>query len=74
MIFNPCNGQCTKEGTHCEGCGRNHKEIFEMKQLVNDAVEFATKMEYENPEDYAKSFGNSIQYVITQNQESVQNK
>ncbi len=64
MKFNPCTGQCTKEGTQCEGCGRSHKEIAEMKKLVNGAVEFAKKMEYENTEDFAKAFGNSINFTI----------
>ncbi len=68
MRFIPCNGQCTKEGTNCEGCGRSHEEIAEMRQLVNNAVDFATKMDYENPEEYAKAFGNTIRFIIEQNQ------
>lgn len=68
MKFNPCNGQCTKEDTHCEGCGRSHEEIASMKKLVTSAVAFAAKMDYENTEDYAKAFGNSIKYMIEFNQ------
>ena len=64
MKFSPCLSQCTKEGTHCEGCGRNHQEIAEMKQLVIQAVAFANKMEYENPKDFAKAFANSIKKKI----------
>ena len=64
MKFNPCTGQCTQEGTHCEGCGRSHTEIAQMKLLVKNAVKFANKMEYENTEDFAKAFGNSINYMI----------
>ena len=67
MKFSPCNGQCTPEGTHCEGCGRSHEEITEMKKLVFSAVEFANKMKYENQDDYAKAFGNSIKYVMELN-------
>ena len=68
MRFVPCNGQCTKEDTHCEGCGRSHEEIAEMKELATNAVEFATKMGYENPEEYAKAFSNTMNYLIEFNQ------
>jgi len=68
MIFNPCNGQCTKEDTHCEGCGRSHEEIADMKKLVVKAVEFASTMDYENTDDYAKAFGNSIKSMIEFNE------
>ncbi len=68
MKFNPCTGQCTQEGDHCEGCGRSHEEIAEMKKLVKDAVAFANKMEYENTEDFAKAFANSINFTLQFNQ------
>jgi len=68
MIFNPCTGQCTKEGTHCEGCGRSHEDVAGMRKLVASAAEFAIKKEYENPEDFAKAFGHSISYMIEANQ------
>ena len=30
MKFVPCNSDlCTKDGTHCAGCGRSHEEIAE---------------------------------------------
>lgn len=64
MIFKPCNGQCTEEGTHCEGCGRSHEEIAEMKELVGGLVAFAEKMEYENIEDFANGVAGSIGYAM----------
>jgi len=63
MKFNPCTGQCTQEDSHCEGCGRSHVEIAEMRKLVTSAVEFANKMDYENTEEFAQAFGHSIKYM-----------
>jgi len=34
MKFSPCTGNCTEEGTNCEGCGRSHEEIAEMNMLI----------------------------------------
>ncbi len=42
MKFVPCQkGQCTYDGTHCEGCGRSHEEIAETKALIGNIVNFA---------------------------------
>jgi predicted Fe-S protein YdhL (DUF1289 family) len=61
MKFNPCiSGQCTEDGTHCEGCGRTHEEIAETKKRVMALVEFAQKMDYENVEDFAKFIEQSL--------------
>ncbi|MGR9117518.1 MAG: DUF1289 domain-containing protein [Gammaproteobacteria bacterium] len=61
MKFSPCiSGQCTYEGTHCNGCGRSHEEIAETKALVMNLVEFAQKMDYENKEDFADFIGKSV--------------
>ena len=38
MKFSPCIDQCTKDGSHCQGCGRSHKEIQESKALVGAVV------------------------------------
>jgi hypothetical protein len=49
---------CTEDGTHCRACGRSHEEINALRSLINSVTEFATKMEYENNEeflDYLKS-------------------
>ena len=35
MKFSPCNGKCTEDGTHCEGCGRSHEEIAEMRAVLD---------------------------------------
>lgn len=60
MKFIPCNGECTEEGTHCEGCGRSHEEIAETKKMVKALVVFAQKMEYENIEEFANAIGSNI--------------
>lgn len=65
MKFNPCTGKCTDEGTTCEGCGRSHEEIAEMKTHVAGLVALATKMGYENVEEYANSVAGSIKYKMS---------
>ena len=53
MKFSPCvPNQCTEEGTHCEGCGRSHDEIAETKVLIGNLVNFAQKLDYDNPEEF----------------------
>jgi len=64
MKFSPCTGKCTEEGTHCEGCGRSHEEIAEMREPVGELVELAHKMHYENIEDYAQAVADSIKYKM----------
>ncbi|MCK5263208.1 MAG: DUF1289 domain-containing protein [Gammaproteobacteria bacterium] len=64
MKFSPCTGKCTEEGTHCEGCGRSHEEIAEMKTLVADLVVFAQKMGYENIDEFADGVAGSIKYKL----------
>ena len=68
MRFNRCISQCTKEGTHCEGCGRSHVEIAEIKAMVNKAADFASRMGYENYQDFAKSFAKSVRSTIEKKQ------
>ena len=61
MKFNPCiAGQCTDQGTHCEGCGRSHEDIAETKKLVKALVDFAQRKDYENSEDFALFIGKSL--------------
>ena len=64
MKFLPCTGECTEEGTHCEGCGRSHEEIAEMKKHVGALIEFAKAMQYENIEDFANGVAGSIKYQM----------
>jgi hypothetical protein len=61
MKFRPCiSGQCTEEGTHCEGCGRSHVEIAETKAMVKGLVSFAQKQDYENIEEFAEFVGKNV--------------
>lgn len=64
MQFTPCTGECTDDGTHCEGCGRSHEEIAEMKSQVAGLVAFAQKMNYENFEDFADGVAGNIRYQM----------
>lgn len=64
MKFSPCTGKCTDEGTHCEGCGRSHEEVAEMRILVAGLIEFANKMNYENYQDFAAAVAGNIKYVM----------
>lgn len=65
MKFSPCNGNCTHEGTHCEGCGRSHEEIAAMKKPVLELVALAEKMEYDNIEEFADSVAKSLKYKLS---------
>ena len=60
MKFNPCIDQCSKDGTHCEGCGRSHEEIAATKHLVKSVVEFIKQQDYENPEEFVAAISKSI--------------
>jgi len=64
MIFNPCNGDCTDEGSHCEGCGRSHEEIAAMREPVGDLAALADEMGYENIEVFADAVAASIKYKM----------
>ncbi len=65
MKFMPCTGKCTDEGTHCEGCGRSHEEIAEMRKPVAALVALIEKMKYENHEDFANAVASSIMYKMS---------
>ena len=54
MKFSPCRGGdfCTKEGTHCQGCGRSHDEVAATKALVAAVMNYALKMDYENIDEF----------------------
>jgi predicted Fe-S protein YdhL (DUF1289 family) len=64
MKFSPCTGKCTEEGTHCEGCGRSHDEIAQMREPVEALVALANRMQYENIDDFAKAAADSIKYKM----------
>lgn len=48
MKFSPCQGLCTYDGTHCQGCGRSHEELANIRQLTLDFVALAKKWNCEN--------------------------
>lgn len=64
MRFKPCTGECTDDGTHCEGCGRSYEEIAEMRALVGTLIAFAERMEYENFNDFADGVASGIKYSM----------
>lgn len=64
MKFKPCNGECTDDGLHCEGCGRTHQEIDAMLQPVEELVALFKKMNYENLDDFANAVAGSIKFKI----------
>ena len=65
MIFKPCNGECTDDGTHCEGCGRSHEEVAEMRELIGALVAYAERMNYENFNDFADGVAAGIKYAMS---------
>jgi len=64
MKFVPCNGNCTEDGSHCEGCGRSRKEVDAMRKSVGELAELAEKMKYENLEDFANAVAGSLKYRL----------
>lgn len=54
MKFSPCNGDCTEEGTICEGCGRTREEVDATRALVDGIARFAAEMGYENINDFTQ--------------------
>ena len=59
MKFNPCRGgdYCTREGSHCEGCGRRQEEIAATSELVGAVMKFALDMDYDNIEEFTAFVG-----------------
>ena len=64
MKYRPCTGACTKDGTHCDGCGRTHEEVATLNKMVKDLAAYAVEMEYDNTEDYANSVAKGIYYKL----------
>mgnify|MGYP000358964330 CR=1 FL=1 len=64
MNFSPCTGNCTKDGTNCNGCGRSHEEVAEMKKHVVALVNLAKNMEYENTKEFANAVASSIKLKL----------
>lgn len=64
MIFSPCTGKCTDQGTHCEGCGRTHQEVAETRALVAGLVTYAREKKYENVEDFANAIAHGAIFKL----------
>jgi hypothetical protein len=64
MKFKPCTGNCTEDGTHCEGCGSTHEEINAMREPIGNLVTLAETMKYENPAEFAYAVAASIKYHL----------
>ena len=64
MIYSPCNGKCTDQGTHCEGCGRTHEEVAETRKMIKGLVDYAVAKKYENFEDYAGSISRAVLWKL----------
>jgi len=64
MKFMPCTGNCNEEGTHCSGCGSSHEEIAAIRKPVDELVEHAQSMHYENIDDFAEAVAASIKYKM----------
>ena len=64
MKYRPCNGGCTKKGTHCDGCGRTHEEVEKLNRMVKELAAYAKEMQYENIEVYANSVATGIYYKL----------
>ncbi|MEH6471329.1 MAG: DUF1289 domain-containing protein [Halopseudomonas sp.] len=70
MIFNPCTGKCTDEGSHCEGCGRTHEDVAVTRKFVKEIVGYVQKKEYENPQELMEALSRSVQFKLQQAAES----
>lgn len=64
MKYHACNGGCTKEGTHCNGCGRTHEDVAKLNSMVKQLAGYAKDMDYENIEDFANSVATGIYYKL----------
>ncbi len=58
MKFSPCTGQCTSDGTHCQGCGRSHIEIRETQMVTKQLVQHLVKYDYDDPEIFLETIKN----------------
>jgi hypothetical protein len=64
MKFIVCTGDCSFEGTHCEGCGRPHEETRAMAGPIEELAAFAEKMGYENLEDFVEGVAGGLKYQL----------
>lgn len=66
MKFTPCLDKCTKDGTHCQGCGRSHEEIAGTKKLVASFVEFIRAQDYENSDEFIAMVSKKVRKKLLQ--------
>jgi hypothetical protein len=66
MRFNPCADLCTKDGTHCQGCGRSHEEIAGTKQLVASFIGFIQQQDYENSDEFIDMVSKKVRKKLAQ--------
>ena len=52
MNFRPCTSNCTKDGTHCKGCGRSHEEVQSMSAIGKQLLAHLDKYDYDDPETF----------------------
>lgn len=64
MKYRPCNGGCTKAGTHCDGCGRSLEDVEKLNGMVRELASYALEKDYENVEDFANSVATGIYYKL----------
>ncbi|WP_372882568.1 hypothetical protein [Psychromonas sp.] len=58
MKFSPCTNNCTKDGTHCQGCGRSHLEIQSMSAIGVQLLNHLLKYDYDDPEVFLETLSN----------------
>ena len=60
--FKPCAGHdsCTQDGTNCQGCGRSHEEIAQIRDLVERCTQHALNMGYKNVDEFAAYISGKI--------------
>lgn len=53
-MFVRCMGKaaCQETETHCRTCGRTIEEIYATRDLVDELVNFALRMNYENSDSF----------------------
>ncbi len=55
MKFSPCTGNCTSDGTHCQGCGRSQQEIKDSSALWVKVAAHLFEYGYDDPENFLET-------------------
>lgn len=64
MKYRACNGGCTKTGTHCDGCDREHEDVDKLNSMIKELAAYALEKDYENIDDFANSVATGIYYKL----------